>query len=689
MQVLTSTETNPASFPPVRVDEVSVFQKGLNLYSELLHKIDKLFGEKAMDILSLELNQEIQYWSTVIDDFSEIDKGSMLKDLTDMMNDTAYELMSLKESVKKPFLLFVIGMGNYGKSTLVNAMLGKELADVGVLPKTWKIDVFEKAESASNNVTVELVFKDSARKVLPEVDARKFLAAEEQKRERSEIEAMKVFNANSVDLRTIDAKEQYKAYLEKTIIYQSQVDEVIWRIPGKNAILDEYRLVDTPGLIQDLLGDGRYCLSDYYFKADGVIWLLDATTISSKNTQDIIKKIINLSGNDRSIRNSIAVLNRIDQVYDRQGKEGVEKVMAQALEIYGDVFQKIIPFSAKQAWLGVSAKDPHLIQQSNIEQLHYHIRDVFSAQARVIRYRSKSKGIRLLNEKMADSITRYISRLQADTNKLWQDRKVINDEAQRLANSLKRNLSTCLERYRKQVNGRMRNEICDLEAVKQLDAGGKFVASKILNTDELISTYNDLIKDIEAGIKGFLDYQVQEVTFREFALIKQIGAKSQKIHIDAPTITLDDSFTDNTTANTMSAGAVGALIGSFVVPGLGTMIGAFLGGILGSFFSESAEDKLNRLYDKIQIKTDEVINTLIDKINLTVEDNIKIAVDKLSQEQISSFSMLHCTTSKNPIVSDRLHKVFGRLLSEDVSTSQISMLIAIMAPDMITRFTKE
>lgn len=682
-------DTYSDSPTPMLSSELSAYDKGLALYSKLLHGMDKLLREKAMDILSLELNQEINYWSSVIDDLSEFAKGSMLKDLNDMMNDTAYELMNLKESVKKPFLLFVIGMGNYGKSTLVNALLGKELADVGVLPKTWKIDIFEKAETGSDDVTLELVFRDSTREVMPEVEARRFLASEEKKRERSEIEAMKVFNANSADLPTLEAKEQYKAYLEKTMIYQSQVDEVIWHIPGKNAILDEYRLVDTPGLIQDLLGDERYRLSDYYFKADGVIWLLDATTISSKNTQDLIKKIIKLSGNDQSIRNSIAVLNRIDQVYEQQGKEGVEKVMAQALEIYGGVFPKIIPFSAKQAWLGVSANDQQLMQQSNIEQLLEHIREVFSAQARVIRYRSKSKGIKLLNDKMTDSVNDYLARLQADTNKLWQDSKTIHDEAQRLAKSLERNLSISLERYRKQVNSRIRNEICDLEAIKLLNAGGNFVASTILKTNELIVTYNSHLKEIEAVIKGFLDYQVQEVTFSEFALIKQVEVKSQKICIEAPTIRLDDSFTDNTTANTMSAGAVGALIGSFVVPGLGTMIGAFLGGVLGSIFSESAEDKLKRLHDKVQTETDKIISNLIEKINLVVEDNIKIAVDKLSQEQISSFSILHCKPSKKPIVSDLLYGVIERILSEDISTSQRSMLFAIMAPDMITRIKKD
>lgn len=685
MPVLVNTDTIPVSSIPILTDEGSVYAKGLNLYSELLPKMDKLFGEKAMDILSLELNQEVNYWSSVINDLSEYHKGSMLKDLTGMMNDTTNEFMRLKESVKKPFLLFVIGMGNYGKSTLVNALLGRELADVGVLPKTWKIDVFEKADSDSKNVTLELVFRDSTRKIMPEAEARKFLAAEEHKRERSEIDAIKIFNANSGDLRTLEAKEQYKTYLEKTMIYQSQVEEVIWHIPGKNAILDDYRLVDTPGLIQDLLGDDRYGLSDYYFKADGVIWLLDATTISSKNTQDLIKKIIRLSGNEQSIRNSIAVLNRIDQVYDRQGEEGVEKVMTQALEIYGDVFPKIIPLSAKQAWFGISAKDQHLMRQSNIEQLLYHIREVFSIQARMIRYRSKSKGIKLLNEKIENSINDYLERLHADTIKLENDRNALQNEALRLARSLKKNLSTSLERYRKQVNIRISNEICDLETVKLLDAEGKFVASKILKTVELIATYNSLLKEIEAGIKRFMDYQVQEVTFREFTLIKQVEVKSQKIHIEAPTITLDDSFTDNTTANTMSAGAVGALIGSFVVPGLGTMIGAFLGGVLGSFLSESAEDKLKRLYANIQKKTDDIVNNLIEKINLAVDDNMKPAVDSLTLEQVSSFCRLHCEPSKEPIVSDLLYGALKSHLADDLSTRQRLMLKAIMAPDMIKK----
>ncbi len=43
-----------------------------------------------------------------------------------------------------PYMLYVIGMGKAGKSSLLNSLVGSKVADVGTLPKTWKTDFFYK-----------------------------------------------------------------------------------------------------------------------------------------------------------------------------------------------------------------------------------------------------------------------------------------------------------------------------------------------------------------------------------------------------------------------------------------------------------------------------------------------------------------------------------------------------------------
>ena len=39
-------------------------------------------------------------------------------------------------------LVMVVGAGNFGKSSLVNALCGRPVAPVSIIPKTFKIDVF-------------------------------------------------------------------------------------------------------------------------------------------------------------------------------------------------------------------------------------------------------------------------------------------------------------------------------------------------------------------------------------------------------------------------------------------------------------------------------------------------------------------------------------------------------------------
>ncbi|ETI89662.1 MAG: hypothetical protein Q612_NSC00138G0002, partial [Negativicoccus succinicivorans DORA_17_25] len=38
-------------------------------------------------------------------------------------------------------MILIMGNGNVGKSTLLNALVGKEVAKTNLLPTTWKIDV--------------------------------------------------------------------------------------------------------------------------------------------------------------------------------------------------------------------------------------------------------------------------------------------------------------------------------------------------------------------------------------------------------------------------------------------------------------------------------------------------------------------------------------------------------------------
>ena len=78
---------------------------------------------------------------------------SLKKDINNNLNNESNNLVSyieeeLKENTKSikelenPFLLFIMGCGNYGKSTLINAILQDKIIETSDIPNTWKLDLF-------------------------------------------------------------------------------------------------------------------------------------------------------------------------------------------------------------------------------------------------------------------------------------------------------------------------------------------------------------------------------------------------------------------------------------------------------------------------------------------------------------------------------------------------------------------
>lgn len=218
-----------------------------------------------------------------------------------------YQLM---QSLDEAFMLFVVGTGKYGKSTLINALLETEAAAVGVLPKTWKIDVFR------NNIPpneVHIKWRNNVNKVENIKNAQLIIQEEERKRAASEKrinEELKLFKSEKPSIEEFKDKKK-KLRIEK--FYNSDITEMHWGV-GRSPILDRFYLVDTPGMDQEVMGSVIKSAKDYYHKSDGVIWMLDATAIAARSAKELVEE---LEGDLKSIgekqqNNIIAVLNPFD-----------------------------------------------------------------------------------------------------------------------------------------------------------------------------------------------------------------------------------------------------------------------------------------------------------------------------------------------------------------------------------------
>ncbi len=655
-----------------------LYEQGLSSYIALIPEVQKLYYRRTVKLLSFDINRKIENLTALTSSLEPLATGSLFNELLELMQDKIIELKNMEESLYKPFLLFVVGMGKYGKSTLVNALLSRELADVGVLPKTWKIDIFEKADQSSKDIIVEIVHKDSHHKIMAESEARVYLQNEEQKREETEADTLRIFNANESKFATLEEKEQYKAYLAKKSVYQSEVKEVIWRIPSQDTILDDFRIVDTPGLTQDLLGDTKQSINDYYFKADGIIWLLDATTISSKMTQELIRSVISKTGIEGTINNSIAVLNRIDQVYSQQGDEGVQEVLTQAQKIYGNIFKKIIPFSAKKAWLGVSTKDQNALDQSNLSSLLHYINSEFKSKAHMIQFYAKTKGIELLEEDFIAEVLSYLTRLKHDTLKFKRDTQKLHQEVVDLEKTQKNEVHRNLERHRRTIYARI-SLIKSQEDIENL-RDGEYIKKHIFNETEFHELTDSIIEDLKMGLEKFYTFKAGEIFFSEFHIAKRLVSNELIMSNTNLDFSIGKDFADNSTVNLWSGIGLGALIGS-VIPLVGTAIGAIIGGLLGFIFTQNISSRLAKLHETLQSHTDKIIEQIKPKLNELVEQKVQEATKKLIAEHKASYENLHTTMRYEPQVIKFLESHLHSLKYDRLKTRHIALLSAILRPN--------
>jgi tRNA U34 5-carboxymethylaminomethyl modifying GTPase MnmE/TrmE len=641
------------------------------LYNNLLTDTIAYCNENTIEFLRLELDVEIQLLSNLERELLYFEKGSMLNDLYNNINLKVFELINLESSLDKPFLLFIIGMGKYGKSTLINALLEVEYAEVGVLPKTWKIDVFEKSDSVA---AVKVKLNDSETLSFSESDARDYLHNEEQKREASEKEINELFIQNTLELKTIEEKEEYKVYLEKKHLYHSPVREVTWQINKNNFVLNNFRLVDTPGLVQDFSGGLKEGLSDYYYKADGIVWILDATTISAKKNQELIMEFMSNSADNKRIRNSVAVLNRADVVYQQKGGKGVERILEQAYELYGTVFPLIIPISAKSALDGILTNDQPLIEASNIDELRAYIRDSFYQGSKQIRYQSKSQGIILLKEKTHSFCKDYNRRLMEDSTFLLKMRGEITQKAKDLEMTLLTKYKSTFSKYLSGIKKRVIEKLPNLNDVNQIPTNefDKYISEKIIGSAELKSIYIQLAQEAEKQIQQFYNYQLMISAITEFKHLKLTRRQPiKKITLSMPTSGIETSQSSQQVGNSLGAGALGAIAGSLIAPGIGTVAGVIIGGVIGWMMSETDEIKLEKIHVKINGNAEQMIKNVKESLSELVKTNILLVVSDIKRQQEASFANVHCRYMHVPKLNKLLKEFAKPKQTEEINLYQI------------------
>ena len=370
----------------------------------------------------------------------------------DNIKENIIKIDTLTQELDKPFLLFIVGNGKFGKSTLINALLGtgKEFAKTGQLPKTWKIDVFY----GSTDKLAEIRYKDGRLERKSFKDTKYLIDQEEEKTAVSEDRVQELYDNRQRELKTTEAKRQFREKLRKEMLYLSNVTEVHWPVP-ESPLLKKFRLVDTPGtnqnLNQNVSAGVQATAADYYSKADGVIWLLAADKVASSSTKKDIDDTLKQYGGRTD--NIIAVLNKKDAVIKNSGTQGLQRVLQEANRIYGTTFSEIIPVSALQAYEAQKNADINVkeLDESGLPALLEAIDRRFFKRSLNIQVESKLNGThKILRDiwQIAEKLKITLRQAETRREKVSADWKAEMDKYQKNAEEM---IDKCFENQSKKV----------------------------------------------------------------------------------------------------------------------------------------------------------------------------------------------------------------------------------------------
>lgn len=362
------------------------------MYDSRISELNKLLN--IMD----KLNKELQLVKNNINN-----KESKSNELVSYIeNEIKENIKSIKE-LENPFLLFIMGSGNYGKSTLINALLQEKVIETSDIPNTWKLDLFTK----SDNEKIKITYNDEREIIKSLSNGKKILKEEEYKFKISKKEISKII-LNYKNKLSKEKLKELKIEQEKLHLYKSDIEQIKYYLKNKK-ILNDFTIVDTPGLNQTLLKNTLNRMKKYYQKSDGVIWLIDAQNIVSKETNKLIEEINEIDNlHEKKI---IGVVNKIDII---KNEKDLERLKEKVNKIYSNKFNDIVYISARDALDGLVNKDNDLIDKSNINKLYKSIERNFKIVCEKSQINSKYKNLSIMKNKVLDKIYSYKRNLYKD-----------------------------------------------------------------------------------------------------------------------------------------------------------------------------------------------------------------------------------------------------------------------------------
>ncbi len=582
----------------------------LNILSDKMMSLynNVIIRERILELINIkdELYEKMQVIVYLKTNISRLESGKKTKMLLEALSQIVSDLKELYDNFEDKLMIFIIGNGNVGKSTLLNALVGAEVAETNFIPNTWKIDIYcpdlDKDKAVIkyiNGIKEEMLIGKAVE-----------LISKEEKKSK---DCKKIYNDNlNAKLKGITIKEEreeIKSFLAEKYLYKSNIAEVKWPV-SNNWILEKCLLVDTPGLNQDLHSIKQLgSINDYYHKADGVLWILDGQTIAASNTKMMMEDLSSVLKAVGGIRdNIIGVINRMDLIKKNGGLEAEGKVMNDANDIFGSRYSKIIGISAKKAFEALVSNDPITLEASGILELQKAIRELFIAKAEGVKSRAKVQGLNKLINLSAEIIDNFYSQVENYKCIYYQKTEELSGAIEKFKKGLELDIKVFFLDYLLEVESRVNIYIDSLADGK----GSNYIREVIYKEDDLIVSINRLIENKQLEIKNKILTWERIITISEFRYIANSKIVSQdniEIYMGFDLIELNDI--------------------EYFIPSMNGDLFAFVGNIFGKAMfairKNSIKDKINLAIKKQCLGIE---NELVNQFNDIIDKKFKLCKEK-------------------------------------------------------------
>jgi len=445
----------------------------MKIFEPLLKEIKQ--KQDSKDIGSCEMETLIKKVSTQLLDAKYKPSKSLEKFFDKLLRRSKY-----------PMEVAIVGQFSSGKSTFLNALLGRDILPTGITPVTSKVNFINYGDEYKMEVT---------------------------------------YNSGAKEFHTIEHLAKFTDQRE------SPLDIKYLSLFAPLEILKDISFVDTPGLNSQSSFDTKTTIN-ILRSVDGIIWLGLIDAVAKKTELDILEEYMN-----NYASKSICLLNQKDRI----SEDEVKIALDYAKENYRNFFSKIVAISAKDALEARINKE--CLKRSNMQDVLDFINNEIRPNAKEAKLFSLKQTIKSAIILLQDEYTSLTSLYEDLVEILEEYIDGISDALKELDAELTNNLELlnvniqeCIEFNVKQIYSNIKVVTKSFAKEEKSILGKKLVQHEYKSFELLVSRFDkSRIKNIQESLESMekLTLNILEENIGNFEkkiiLWKMRVVKSKKI----------------------------------------------------------------------------------------------------------------------------------------------------------------